>query len=83
MHTYYVLMRDNAWWIQRDPPDTEIVLYGPYHTRAEAEADARGLTRTAKYGHLPGFVTSEPALRSPHWAGKLGDIQSHSRRQTA
>jgi hypothetical protein len=32
---------------------------GPYATRREAEEERRGVDRFLRYGHLPGFVTSE------------------------
>lgn len=32
---------------------------GPYATRREAEEERRGVERFLRYGHLPGFVTSE------------------------
>ena len=44
-----------AWWII-DRSDPEPI--GPYTTKAEAEDDARGLVRFAKYGHLRSYVFS-------------------------
>jgi len=42
------------WWIVgRDQP------IGPYDTRAEAEADRRGMARFDRYCDEPGFITSE------------------------
>lgn len=49
-----VVRRDGKWWIL-DEDDPEPI--GPYDTRAEAETDARGLRRFAKYTHLRAFVT--------------------------
>jgi len=44
------------WWIVGDP---EVGPMGPYGSRADAESDRRGMELFDRYGHLPGFVTSE------------------------
>jgi hypothetical protein len=54
MNMVAVVRRDGKWWIMSEDDPEPI---GPYDTRAEAEADARGLRRFAKYGHLRSFVT--------------------------
>ena len=42
------------WWITGDEKAGHI---GPYDTKAEAEDDRRGLTRSNRYEDEPGFVT--------------------------
>ena len=44
------------WWIVGDE---ESGPWGPYDTRAEAEADRRGVTRTIRNAHDRSFFTSD------------------------
>lgn len=46
--------RPDGWYILGLDVDM-----GPYATRREAEEERRGVDRYFRYGHLPGFVTSE------------------------
>jgi len=51
-----VEQREDGWWVvglQGVEP------CGPYHTRAEAESDRRGMERTLKYEGRAGFITYE------------------------
>lgn len=71
MTNYWTLQRDATWWIDSDNPDIGGPM-GPYSTRKEAEADMRGLQRLDRYGHIPGFVTSDNRRWTrPNWDGKL------------
>ncbi len=54
---------DGKWWFTGDLPSGRPVEYGPYDTKAEAEADARGLVRTYRFEDEPGFVTTEPGTK--------------------
>jgi hypothetical protein len=47
----------DGWWIENVPDCDDC---GPYDTRAEADADRRGLERFAKHEHKRNFVTCEP-----------------------
>lgn len=51
--------RADGWYFVHDAQDL-----GPYDTRAEAEADKRGLDRWDRHKDEPGFLTVDPALIS-------------------
>jgi hypothetical protein len=48
----------DGWWVPWEPHPC-----GPYATKAEAEADLRGMLRFEKYGDRPGFVTCEDSMK--------------------
>jgi hypothetical protein len=54
--------RGDEWWIH-GLPDMDPFGVGPYGTKADAEADARGLERFYKNADKPGFVTTDPRKR--------------------
>lgn len=49
--------RDDGWSFTYDGQEV-----GPYNTRAEAEADRRGLARFDKHHNDPDWLTTDPTL---------------------
>lgn len=49
MKKYY-----DGWYFEHDGQN-----YGPYSTKAEAEADRRGLERFEKYKEKRGYITTD------------------------